>query len=55
MKYKLLGAEKNHATIFLCPMENYEEAKEVKEKNHLKLNLIPVKTLEEAVEVLKNS
>ena len=55
IKYKLLGAEKNHADIFLCPIDNYEEAKEVKDKNHLKLNLIPVKTLQEAVEVLKNA
>lgn len=55
IKYKLLGAEKSHADIFLCPVENYEEAIEVKEKNHLKLNIIAVSTLQEAVEVLKNA
>lgn len=54
VKYKLLGAEKAHASIFLCPLENYEEAKEVKEKKHLKLEVIPVKTLEEAVKALQN-
>lgn len=53
IKYKLLGAEKANAEIFLCPLENYEEAKEAKEKNKLKLELIPVETLEEAVEILE--
>ena len=53
VKYKLLGAEKAHASIFLCPIENYEEALEVKEKNNLKLELIPVKTLKEAIEALR--
>lgn len=53
VKYKLLGAEKMHASIFLCPLENYEEAKKVKEKMHLKLEVIPVKTLEEAVNALQ--
>ncbi len=53
VKYKLLGAEKAKAEIFLCPLENYEEAKEIKEKEKLKLEVIPVKTLEEAIEKLK--
>lgn len=53
IKYKLLGAEKNKADIFLCPIENYEEANEVKEKNNLKLKLIPVATLNEAINELK--
>ena len=54
VKYKLLGAEKKHADVFLCPVENYEEAKNIQEKNHLKVNIISVKTLQEAVEALKN-
>lgn len=54
VKYKLLGAEKAKADIFLCPQENYEEALEIKEKNKLKLTLIPVKTLQEAVEALQS-
>lgn len=53
VKYKLLGAEKSHATHFLCPLENYEEAKKVKEKNKLKVEIVPVKTLKEAIEYLK--
>lgn len=54
IKYKLLGAEKVKADIFLCPLENYEEASIIKEKNHLKLSLIPVQTLKEAVNALTN-
>lgn len=54
VKYKLLGAEKADASIFLCPLENYEEAKKVKDKMHLKIEVIPVKTLEEAVNELQN-
>lgn len=53
IKYKLLGAEKAKANTFLCPYENYEEAKEVKERNHLELKLVPVKTLEEAIMALE--
>lgn len=53
IKYKLLGAEKRHADIFLCPIENYEEAKKVKEKNNLKLTILPVKNLQEAIEALE--
>lgn len=53
VKYKLLGAEKANADIFLCPKENYEEALKVKEDNHLKLQLIKVETLKEAIEALE--
>lgn len=53
VKYKLLGAEKAHADIFLCPVENYEEALKVKEENHLKLELISVSTLKEAISALE--
>ena len=52
VKYKLLGAEKSGADIFLCPKENYEEAKNVKEKNNLKIDLISVGTLDEAILLL---
>lgn len=53
IKYKLLGAEKKKADLFLCPLENYEEAKKVKEKNNLKLTILPVKNLKEAIEALE--
>lgn len=54
VKYKLLGASKTNASIFLCPEGNYEEAKKVKEENHLQITIISVKTLQEAIEKLKN-
>lgn len=52
VKYKLLGAEKADADIFLCPEENYKEAMEVKKKNDLQLDIIAVSSLKEAIEVL---
>lgn len=55
VKYKLLGAEKSNADIFLCPYENYEEAMSVKKKYDLKLKIKKVSTFDEALEVLKNT
>ena len=52
VKYKLLGAEKVKADIFLCPKNNYEEALKVKEENNLNIKLIKVDTLKEAIEKL---
>lgn len=53
VKYKLLGAEKKHAKVFLVPNENYNEAKKVKDDNNLKIDLIKVGTLKEAINKLK--
>lgn len=53
VKYKLLGAVKNHADIFLCPMENYKEAMDVKKKNKLDIEIVKVATLEEAIRYLE--
>lgn len=55
VKYKMLGAAKKKADIFLCPEENYEEALKVKNEFNLKLILKSVKTFEEAVDYLLNS
>ena len=52
VKYKVLGAEKDGADIFLCPKENYEEAIRVKEENKLEINVVSVSSLEEAVKEL---
>lgn len=54
VKYKVLGASKNHADIFFCPMENLEEAEDVKEKRNLSLEIVGVSTLHEAIEYLNN-
>ena len=55
VKYKMLGAAKKKADIFLCPEENYEEALKVKNEFNLKLILKSVKTFDEAVDYLLNS
>lgn len=55
VKYKLLGANKNNAEIFLCPMENYEEALEVKEEYDLDVEIHGVAIFSEALEYLMNN
>ena len=53
VKYKLLGAEREKAQIFLCPVENYDEALKVKRENKLKIKVKAVKTFDEALTYLK--
>lgn len=52
VKYKLIGASKENADIFLCPKENYQEALKVKEENNLDIELYQVATLQEAIQIL---
>lgn len=53
VKYKLLGAEKKHADLFLCPMENLEEAMKVKEEEKLNILVVGVSTFEDALAYLQ--
>ena len=53
IKYKLLGASKKKAKIFLCPQENYKEAIKVKKDNNLKIEVVKVKTLNDAISYLE--
>lgn len=53
VKYKILGAVKSDAEIFLCPMENYEEALSVKDEFDLDIEIHGVATFDEALEYLK--
>lgn len=54
VEYKILGAEKEHADIFLVPSgENYETCMKIKKKKNLKVKVISVKTIEDAIEKLK--
>lgn len=54
VKYKLMGAVKDKADIFIVPKgKNYEEAKKVKKEKNYKIELIPVETFEEALKKLK--
>lgn len=55
VKYKILGAAKKGAKIFLIPRgENYEEALKVVEDNKLNLTLVPVSTFDEALNFLNS-
>ena len=54
VKYKLIGAVKNEADIFLVPNgENYEEAIKIKNENKYDIKIIGVDTLEDAINELK--
>ena len=52
VKYKLIGAVKQKAEVFLVPVDNYEEEKAVKEEKGYDIELIPVLTLQEAIQSL---
>lgn len=54
IRYKLIGAVKKKADVFLVPEANYEEAVKVKNEKGYEIRLISVSTLEEAIEALKN-
>lgn len=53
VKYKLIGAVKNKADIFLCPKENYEEAVKVANDNNYNIKIVAVSALKEAIEELE--
>jgi len=52
VKYKLLGAVRKGAEVFICPLENYEDALKVKKENDLNIVLISAKTFDEAIQKL---
>lgn len=54
VKYKMLGAKKNKADIFLCPKENYDEALRVKKKFNLKMEVVSIETFQDAIDYLQN-
>lgn len=55
VKYKLLGAERAGADIFIVPKgTNYKECKKLKKKRNLKIKIIGVSTFDEAIEKLEN-
>lgn len=53
IKYKLSGAVKKKADIFLVPSKNYKEAIKYKNKNHYKIKIIKVNTFKDALDKLK--
>lgn len=55
VKYKLLGAIKGKAKIFIVPNgENYLEAMDLKRKNDYDIEIVGVSTFDEALEFLEN-
>jgi len=53
VKYKLMGAVKNNADVFLVPEENYKEAIEVKNKKKYDIEVVKVATLKDAINYLE--
>lgn len=53
VKYKLAGAVKEKAEIFLCPLENYDEAKELQESKKYDIKVIGIATLSDAINELR--
>lgn len=54
VKYKILGAEKNKADLFLCPVENYDEAIKAKQEYNLDIDIRKVSTFDEALDILNS-
>jgi len=53
IKYKLKGAVKHKAEIFIVPEKNYEEAEKLVKKNNYKIKLIKANNLKDVIEELK--
>lgn len=55
VKYKILGAVKENADVFLVPKgDNYKEARDLKNERGLDIEIVSVETFDEALEYLKN-
>lgn len=54
VKYKLKGAVKNKAKVFIVPSGNYEETLKLKEENNYDIELIKADNLHNVIENLKN-
>lgn len=53
VKYKLIGAVKNKAEIFICPKENYEEAISVAKEKKYDIKIISASTFDEVLKKLE--
>ena len=54
IKYKLMGAVKEKADVFLVPQgENYVEARDLKNKKGYDIDIVPIETFDEALNYLK--
>lgn len=53
VKYKLKGAVKAKADIFIVPLANYEEAMGLAKEKNYDITIIPVETFDEAIKALE--
>lgn len=53
VKYKVMGAEKSEADIFLVPKGNYKDALAVKEEKGYDIEIVSVETLDDAIKYLE--
>lgn len=53
IKYKLIGAVKNKADVFICPVENYKEAIKVAQEKDYDIKIISASTFDEALKKLE--
>ena len=54
IKYKILGAVKDKADVFIVPANNYEEAEKLVKDRKLKIKLIKAESFEQVLEELGN-
>ena len=54
IKYKMLGAKKDNADLFLVPKDNYKEAIKINKELNLNLKVISISTLEDAIKYLES-
>jgi PDZ domain-containing secreted protein len=54
IKYKILGAVKDKAEVFIVPANNYEEAEKIVKKRKLKIKLIKAENFKQVLEELSN-
>jgi PDZ domain-containing protein len=55
VKYKLMGAHKAKADVFLVPKDNYEEAIKVKKEKGYDISIVSVETLDDAIKYLNEN
>ncbi len=53
VKYKIMGAVRQHADIFLVPDGNYDEAVDVAKEKNYNINIVRIKTLQDAINYLE--
>ncbi len=55
IKYKLMGAVKEKADIFLVPQgKNYREARDLKNEKDYDIDIVPIETFDDALKYLEN-